>query len=304
MSSRHEELVRLVALLRTRPEGVGYLDVVEQIIDVGSVHEAFNRSWLTADLFADETSASALADAEDDLASWTSAGFGVWMFLDAEYPAQLREIHEMPPIIWTRGELRQPDRGVSVVGTRKPSAHSLRVTAAIAEGLAAEDLAVVSGLAEGIDGQAHAAALDCGGRTVAVIGTGIDETYPTQHAELQEQIAQRGLVLSQFFPGSRPTKASFPMRNAVMSGYSRVSVVVEAGEHSGTRIQGRVAVAHGRHLVLMEQVATTTKWGRALLDRPGVDVATSADEAVKLAVEAALPPESNPRVWLPSHHAE
>src|SRR5699024_12355289 len=104
------------------------------------------------------------------------------------------------------------------------------------------------GLAEGVDSAAHRAALDCGGRTVAVLGTGINRCYPRQHKELQEEVAKRGLLLSQFLPDAPPTKTSFPMRNAVMRGYAAATIVVEAGEYSGARIQARYALAHGRPL--------------------------------------------------------
>src|SRR5581483_252563 len=112
----------------------------------------------------------------------------------------------------------------------------------------------ISGLAAGIDTAAHTAALESGGRTVAVIGTGITRCYPAANIELQEAIAHSGLVLSQFWPESSASKASFPMRNATMSAYGRATIVVEASEQSGARIQARLAVAHGRPVVLMNSV--------------------------------------------------
>ncbi len=103
-------------------------------------------------------------------------------------------------------------------------------------------ITVISGLAAGIDTAAHVAALDAGGRTVAVLGTGINRVYPAANRELQERIACEGLVLSQFWPDAAATKKSFPLRNATMSGYGRVTIVGEAGETSGARIQARVCV--------------------------------------------------------------
>jgi DNA processing protein len=192
-------------------------------------------------------------------------------------------------LIWTQGTLVAGDLGVSVVGTRKPSPDALQFVRDLVSGLVDHSRTVVSGLAAGVDAEAHRSALAAGGRTVAIIGTGIDVAYPADHRALQGEVAAHGLLLSQFWPGSPPTRKSFPMRNAVMSGYSRVSVIVEAGERSGTRIQARLAVGHGRPVILTQAVARGTTWGAALVDRPGVAVATSAASAVEMAVHLSRP---------------
>jgi DNA processing protein len=141
-------------------------------------------------------------------------------------------------------------------------------------------MTVASGLARGIDTAAHHAALDAGGRTVAVIGTGISRAYPAENRALQEEIAARGLVLSQFWPDASPSKQSFPMRNVTMSGYGLATVVVEAGEQSGARIQARVAVEHGRQVILTDQVVARNAWAQALLGRPGVHLASDVDRVM------------------------
>lgn len=115
-------------------------------------------------------------------------------------------------------------------------------------------LSVIAGLAEGIDTAAHRAALVAGGRTVAFIGTGIDKRYPAANIEIHDEIAHSGLVLSQFYPGAGPTKHTFPMRNVLMSGYGLATIVVEAGEYSGSRIQARTAGEHGRPVILTDSV--------------------------------------------------
>jgi predicted Rossmann fold nucleotide-binding protein DprA/Smf involved in DNA uptake len=118
---------------------------------------------------------------------------------------------------------------------------------------------------------------------VAVIGTGIRKYYPAANRGLQEEIAKCGLVLSQFWPDGPPTKWSFPMRNATMSAYGEATVVVAAGEHSGTRIQAREALAHGRPVILAESVVRGTRWGTELLRHPGVyRAATPADALDRL----------------------
>jgi DNA processing protein len=249
-------------------------------------------------LFPEPSLLSELEIAAADLAGWNERGYTTIAFTQENYPVQLREVHEMPPIIWTRGHLCARDRGVSIVGTRKPTEWALRFTERVATGLVEVGITVVSGLASGVDTQAHKSALDAGGRTVAVLGCGLDHAYPPENIGLQERIAMKGLLLSQFTPDMGPRSQSFPMRNAVMSGYSRVTVIVEAGEHSGTRIQGRVAVAHGRAVILTSYVAEQTRWGAALANCPGVYVATTSDEALQLAIAMSDPLPDTPDALL------
>ena len=288
------DLIELVARLRA---GAGFLSVAREMLDAEAEASAIDDDALFP---AAEAQSLDRVAAEAELLAWSASGYRVTPFWDVEFPMQLREIHEMPPLIWTRGTLLARDDGVCVVGTRNPSAKGRAYAATVATGLANRNITVVSGLAAGIDTVAHTAALDAGGRTVAGIGTGIAQTYPRDNATLQERIADSGLVLSQFWPTSSPTRVSFPIRNAVMSGYGRASVVVEAGEHSGTRTQGRLAVAHGRAVVLSEAVAVGTKWGRDLASRPGVTVAESAEHAIELASAAAWPIEETLRFLLPT----
>jgi DNA processing protein len=154
----------------------------------------------------------------------------------------------------------------------------LDLAAEAARLLVSKGLTVIAGLAAGIDTAAHRAALDGGGRTVAFLGTGITQSYPASNRTLQNEIAERGLLLSQFYPDAPPTKQSFPMRNATMSGYGLATIVIEAGEHSGTRIQARLAGEHGRSVILTDRVAGTTTWGAALAERPNVYVVSSTSE--------------------------
>jgi DNA processing protein len=196
--------------------------------------------------------------------------------LDEDYPDRLRDIRETPPFLFSAGALQPDDRGMSVVGSRKASERGHQIARSAAEILAARGLSVIAGLADGIDTTAHRTALDAGGRTVAFLGTGIRQYYPAHNRALQDEIAERGLVLSQFWPDAPPTKQSFPIRNASMSGYGMGTIVVEAGETSGTRIQARLAVEHGRPVILTDVVAASTNWGAALVGRPGVHVVRSA----------------------------
>ncbi|WP_243796027.1 DNA-processing protein DprA [Saccharopolyspora gloriosae] len=274
------ERAALVALLRERPDGLSWPELTAEVSGEGSARAVWER-LVPGDLFGAES--ATLTQAASDVAAWRGADFEFLTFLDEAYPVQLREVHEMPPVLFARGTLRPADPGICVVGSRSASEHGRRVAGVIARNLAQRDITVVSGLAKGIDTAAHTAALEAGGRTVACIGTGITGHYPAENRELQERIAQDGLVLSQFWPDAPPRPQNFPMRNAIMSGYGRATVIVEAGEKSGARIQARRAVEHGRSVILIDKVVETNTWAKALVDRPGVHVATSTREVMDLA---------------------
>jgi DNA processing protein len=282
----------LIALLRDPPEGLSWPALAARVAECGSAVEVLEERDGAQALFGNSGTEKALEQAREDLLAWTGQGITVLTVLDAEYPAQLREIQEMPPILFARGDLRPDDRGVSVVGSRKASPGALRFAAVVAGSLVEAGLSVVSGLAGGIDTAAHQSALEANGRTVAFIGTGIRKYYPAANRPLQDRIAAEGLLMSQFWPDSGGQPHQFLMRNAIMSGYGRATVVVEAGETSGTRAQARMAVAHGRPVILTDRVATGTNWGAALRSRPGVYVASSPDEAVAVAREVAQPLEN------------
>lgn len=281
-NDQDEELVHLIALLQNIKTNESYLNIVERIGLAGSAVQAWQGPDFEA-LFSLQRDHNQLAQAHDSLTKWRLQGYGVHHFYSDTFPAQLREIHEMPLIVWTYGSLAPDKRAVSVVGTRKPSSWALKFVDDVVAGLVEREITIVSGLALGIDTRAHEKSLEIGGRTVAVLGNGLDHAYPPANAMLQEQIASHGLLLSQFSPEMHPTRKTFPMRNAVMSGFSRVSLIVEASEHSGTRIQGRVAVAHGRAVILTHDVVSSTQWGSELQSQPGVHVVNSASEAVELA---------------------
>jgi DNA processing protein len=276
------ERVALVALLRVRPGGVSWPQIVADVADAGSARAVWAR-LVPATLFDQDLDTDhALLQAEEDVARWRGADFTFLTFRDPHYPGRLREVHQMPPVLFARGRLVPGDLGVCVVGSRNASAHGLAFARRTASALVDQGLTVVSGLAAGIDTAAHQAALEHGGRTVAVIGTGIERAYPAENVPLQEQIADAGLVVSQFWPDAAPTKQSFPLRNAVMSAYGLATVVVEAGETSGARIQARLAVEHGRPVILTQTVAAATTWGQALVGRPGVHVADTPAQVIDI----------------------
>jgi len=290
MESRNLEIAALLVLLRRRPGGAGWNEIAIEVAARGSAVETL--SGLPREtLFADYENEADLEAANQTLEQWRSAGYRLVTVLDQDFPQRLLEIRETPPFLFYEGQLRDPDPGVSVVGSREASDEGLRFAADAAQMLASEGLTVIAGLATGIDTAAHRAALDAGSRTVAFIGTGITKSYPAANAHLQREISSRGLVLSQFYPDASPTKQTFPMRNATMSGYGLATVVVQAGEFSGTRIQARVAGEHGRPVILTSAVARSTSWGRALVDRPGVHVVDSIDELAQVVKDIRTAPE-------------
>lgn len=273
------ERVALVALLRRRPGGLTWPQIATEVVDRWSAIAVW-REHTPADLFSVDEQPSAFVDAERDIAGWQAAGFRFLTVLDEDYPPQLREIHELPPVLFRRGTLRGAELGVSVVGSRAASPRGLEIAEVIARGLVDRGITVISGLAKGVDTAAHVAALDARGRTVAVVGTGITRYYPAENRALQERIGASGLVLSQFWPDAPPRATQFPLRNAVMSGYGRATVVVEAGEKSGARIQARQAVGHGRPVILTDLVVEANEWARRLVGSPGVHVASSTREVL------------------------
>lgn len=213
--------------------------------------------------------------------------------LDDKYPANLRMIHDHPPFLFVRGSLESSDeRAIAVVGTRKPSEEGRRVTGQIARRLAERGITVVSGMATGIDTAAHVCALDAGGRTLGVLGAGIDRIYPSANRALAERIAGCGATLSQFWPNMAPTRWSFPVRNIVTSGLSLGTVVVEAGATSGARQQAEHALRHGKRLYLMRRLVEDQPWARELLGRPGV-LAIDDTEEVLAAIELELDPQAD-----------
>jgi DNA processing protein len=167
---------------------------------------------------------------------------------DEEYPVLLREIAQPPPVLFALGEPVLDLPGVAIVGPRKASRYGLDVAGRLARGLAEAGLCVVSGMAAGIDTAAHRGALEGGGRTVAVLGCGVDVVYPAPNAELHRRIRKQGAVISEFPMGAQPDRGSFPRRNRIISGLSLGVVVVEAPERSGSLITMRYAAEQGRDL--------------------------------------------------------
>jgi DNA processing protein len=280
-----EEQVALVALLGeqagtdSRRLYTAWSVIAAEVVRRGSALAVWNeRHPLTLD--GPGESDAALVRARNRLAGWRAADFGVLTALDLRYPLQLRHVQRLPPVLFVRGELLADEVGVSVVGSRGVSVRGQRMASAIARGVVEGGFAVISGLATGVDAAAHHATLAAGGRPIGVLGTGITRVYPETNRALHERVAAAGALVSQFSPEHPPDKHTLALRNATMAGLSRVSVIVEAGERSGSRVHARYALACRRPLILTDVVVASTRWGRELSHRPGVYVAGSAAEVL------------------------
>jgi DNA processing protein len=186
---------------------------------------------------------------DEEMAKVEREGATVISWQDAEYPPRLRHIHNSPPVLYVKGEiLPQDEWAVAVVGTRAPRAYGRQMVGEIATGLAKSGITVVSGLARGIDSLAHRAALRIGGRTIAVLGCGIDIVYPHEHRGLAESIIERGAIITEYPLGTRPEGSNFPPRNRIISGLSLGSLVIEAGKRSGALITADFALEQGREV--------------------------------------------------------
>ena len=176
---------------------------------------------------------------------------GVWAVTwnDANYPSRLKEIYDLPPVLYVRGDLLPEDeRSVAVVGTRRASAYGREAAHRLTYDLARAGVTIVSGLARGIDGIAHRAALDAGQRTIAVLGNGADVIYPREHAKLASEITQNGALISEYPLGAKPDAQNFPRRNRIMSGMTLGTLVVEAPEGSGALFTAKHALEENREV--------------------------------------------------------
>ncbi|MBI5825291.1 MAG: DNA-protecting protein DprA [Chloroflexi bacterium] len=178
-----------------------------------------------------------------------SQGIKILTWGDEAYPARLKEIDQPPPVMYIRGEYLPDDLfAVAIVGTRKVTPYGRQVTEEIASFLAANGMTVISGLARGVDAIAHQTALKAGGRTIGILGSGVDKIYPPEHRGLAEQMMERGAIISDYAVGTPPEASNFPPRNRIISGLSLAVVVVEAAETSGALITAEFAAEQGREI--------------------------------------------------------
>jgi len=203
---------------------------------------------------------------------------------DPRYPGSLRDLPEPPAQLFLIGDaaLLQPPL-VAIVGTREASVYGLRVARSLAGAMARAGVGIVSGMARGIDAAAHRTALECGGKTVAVLGTGVDVAYPAGHRELHRVIGSKGLLVSEYEPGARAHRGSFPQRNRIIAALARVTIVVEAGHRSGALNTASHAIALDRTLAAVPgPIDSPQSDGTNQLLRDGAVVIASITDALAL----------------------
>lgn len=231
-------------------------------------------------------------DPAGEAARLNSRGITFACHTDPYYPENLLQIYDPPPVVFLRGQIKMADSlSIAIVGSRRPSPYGLAVAEKLATDLAAVGITIVSGLARGIDTQAHRGALAGNGRTLAVLGCGLDVVYPRENAKLMEQIVERGAVISEFPPASPPEAWHFPVRNRIISGLTRGTVVVEASEKSGALITADFALEQGRDVMAVPgNVANPLSRGPHRLIKQGARLVEGASDILdEMGLEKLFP---------------
>jgi DNA processing protein len=225
---------------------------------------------------------------------------------DEAYPRRLADIDQAPPVLYVRGELQPDDEwAVAVVGTRRISRYGRQVAEELGAFLAQQGITVVSGLARGVDGVTHQAALNAGGRTLAVMAHGLDTIYPNEHRGLAERIMQHGALISDYGVGVPPDSLNFPPRNRIISGLSIATVVVEAGQTSGALITADFAVEQGREVFMVPgNIYAPSSKGTNRYIQQGAQPLLTFDELLQVLDLTQITQQKSARVVLPENSTE
>lgn len=220
-------------------------------------------------------------------------------WLDESYPFLLAQINQPPPVLYYRGSFLPADqKAVAIVGTRQMSAYGRQLTHDTAFYLAANNVTVVSGLARGVDAVAHLASLEAGGRTLAVLGSGLDVIYPPEHRKMAEMIAESGAIISDYPPGTPPEGINFPPRNRIISGLSLATLVIEAGDRSGALITAKFAADQGREVFAVpgSVLSPVSKGTNRLIANGAIPMTNPADllQALKIPTKTSQPDTEDP----------
>ncbi len=273
-----------------RTQGIGPVRLRALLDRFGDIERAWNAT--PAELRScglDRKSVAALLenrrslDLDRAVARVERGGIQVLTWGDSEYPDRLREIPAPPPVLYVKGRYVEADRwAVALVGTRQPTPYGRAVAQELGASLATAGVTVISGLARGVDGLAHGAALDSGGRTIAVFGSGLDRVYPPEHRRLADAIGQAGVLMSDYPLGTAPEPGNFPPRNRIISGLSLAVVVIEAGERSGALITAGFAADQGREtFALPGPITSPASAGTNRLIRDGATPLLSVDDVLE-----------------------
>ncbi len=239
-------LVKGIGAVRMRAL-ISYFDSLEDAWNAPT--EQLVEAGLSKKLAESIASMRKSVDFERILAQMEKLNIQALTWDDELYPPRLKEIEQPPPVLFVRGEIIPEDHyAVAIVGTRQITPYGRQITEDLAAFLAGQGVTIVSGLARGVDAVAHSAALRAGGRTVAVLGSGVDKIYPPEHLQMAEKMMKQGAVISDYAIGTPPDASNFPPRNRIISGLSMATVVIEAGETSGALITAEFAAEQGREV--------------------------------------------------------
>ncbi|HJT69222.1 MAG TPA: DNA-processing protein DprA [Terriglobales bacterium] len=296
---------QILWLALTLTPGLGPTRAKRLVEFFGSVESVFQASLteleatgMPAQAAQSLATGKSLELAQDELAKSATAGIRMIGLDDPEYPARLRQIYDPPLILYVRGNVEALARpGIAVIGTRHPTPYGIGMAERLACDLAARNVLIISGLARGVDTAAHRGAVTVKGKTVAVLGTGVDVIYPKENSRLADQIVNLdGAVISEFPLATFAAPQNFPIRNRIISGMSFGVLVVEAAEYSGTRITARCALEQNREVFAVPgNVTNKNSWGPNTLIKQGAKlVATWEDvwEELPADVRLTLNPES------------
>jgi DNA processing protein len=282
------DVARVAWMALTLTPGMGPTRIWKAINRLGSAERVFEASLTELEglgmpaqsaQFIFEGKARVAAD--DELRRVAEVGGSVLTPIDEAYPERLREIYDPPAVLWIRGNVELLARpGIAVVGTRSPSPYGAGMAELLSRDLANRRLVILSGMARGVDTAAHKGAIDAGGKTVAVWGTGIDVIYPKENKKLAENIvASGGTIVSEYPLGTFPAPQNFPIRNRILSGMSIGVLVIEAAEYSGTRITARCAMDQNRDVYAVPgNVTNKNAWGPNTLIKQGAKLTATWED--------------------------
>ncbi len=290
-----------------RIPGVGAIKIKRLYDRFGSLALAWQsdpaglgRAGLEAKAVESVLAARPRLDPERELAALARQAVRALTVVDPDYPERLRQIYAPPAVLYLRGELLPADElAVAVVGMLRATMYGREAAEALVAELVANSITIVSGLARGIDTVSHRAALQAGGRTVAVLGSGLDVIYPYENKRLAEEIAERGAVVSEYPLGTKPDAANFPPRNRIISGLSLGTVVVEAGEDSGALITADFALEQNREVLAVPgPIFARTSRGTNRLIQQGAKLVLSAQDVLDELNLASAPQQMEMRELL------
>jgi DNA processing protein len=296
-----------------RIKGIGAIRFRRLLDAFGDLETAWNASpaalhaaGLDRRAIENLVAARSQVDLDAELRRLERSGAQLITWEDPSYPRNLLNIAQPPPVLFVKGSLLPADEwAVALVGTRHASTYGREVARELAGGLAASGVTVVSGLARGVDVTAHRAAIEAGGRTIAVLGSGIDNIYPPEHAGLAETIAQAGAVISDYALGTPPDGANFPPRNRIISGLSKGVVIVEAGEVSGALITADFAAEQGRDVFAVPgNIHQRTSLGTNKLIQQGAKMVTGVADVLEELNLALVTEQRTARAALPADATE